>query len=159
MCISAYHFTTDLPLLLPCIIILFLHFLSTNHKCTQPCYFPLLWKPATQKLKKNWSTLIRCSRWAIATDRLPVVLWHLSAVMLPRVFDLFFCKKLFDNKYYILWHWLFCIHFLYGMCVNLIPGHTNYEHSDLASKPDVTSYRELSFWIISSKNLAIKTRN
>jgi hypothetical protein len=31
-------------LLLPCIIILFLHLLSTNHKCTQPCYF----SPATQ---------------------------------------------------------------------------------------------------------------
>jgi hypothetical protein len=31
-------------LLLLCIIILFLHLLSTNHKCTQPCYFP----PATQ---------------------------------------------------------------------------------------------------------------
>jgi hypothetical protein len=24
---------------------------------------------------------------------------------------------------------LFCIHFLYDMCVNLIPGHTYYEHS------------------------------
>jgi hypothetical protein len=30
--------------LLPCIIILFLRLLSTNRKCTQPCYFP----PATQ---------------------------------------------------------------------------------------------------------------
>jgi hypothetical protein len=26
-------------------IILFLHLLSTNQKCTQPCYFPLLYKP------------------------------------------------------------------------------------------------------------------
>jgi hypothetical protein len=34
--ISAYHFITILSLLLPCIIILFLHLLSTNHKCTQP---------------------------------------------------------------------------------------------------------------------------
>jgi hypothetical protein len=25
--------------------------LSTNHKCTQPCYFPLLYKPAAQKEK------------------------------------------------------------------------------------------------------------
>jgi hypothetical protein len=39
MCISNYHFTTVLSLLLPCIIILFLHLLSTNHKCTQPCHF------------------------------------------------------------------------------------------------------------------------
>jgi hypothetical protein len=43
-CIPAYPFITVLSLLLPCIIILFLHLLSTNHKCTQPCYFP----PATQ---------------------------------------------------------------------------------------------------------------
>jgi hypothetical protein len=42
-CIFAYPFITVLSLLLPCIIILFLHLLSTNHKCTQPCYFP----PAT----------------------------------------------------------------------------------------------------------------
>jgi hypothetical protein len=43
-CISAYPFITVLSLLLPSIIILFLHLLSTNHKCTQPCYFP----PATR---------------------------------------------------------------------------------------------------------------
>jgi hypothetical protein len=36
-------------LLLPLHIIYFLHLLSTNHKCTQPCYFPLLLKPAAQK--------------------------------------------------------------------------------------------------------------
>jgi hypothetical protein len=33
-------FIIVLSLLLPCIIILFLHLLSTNHKCTQACYFP-----------------------------------------------------------------------------------------------------------------------
>jgi hypothetical protein len=43
-CTSAYSFITVLYLLLPRIIILFLHLLSTNHKCTQPCYFP----PITQ---------------------------------------------------------------------------------------------------------------
>jgi hypothetical protein len=43
-CISAYPFITILSLLLPCIIILFLHLLSTNHKYTQPYYFT----PATQ---------------------------------------------------------------------------------------------------------------
>jgi hypothetical protein len=37
MCISAYHFTTVLSLLLSCIIILSLHLLSTNHKYTQTC--------------------------------------------------------------------------------------------------------------------------
>jgi hypothetical protein len=48
-CISDYPFIIVLSLLLPCIIILFLHLLSTNHKCTQPCYFPVLLKPTAQK--------------------------------------------------------------------------------------------------------------
>jgi hypothetical protein len=57
-CISAlqpyYSFTL---LLLPFIIILFLHSLSTNHKCTQPCYFPLLYKPTNQALSYCGTTL------------------------------------------------------------------------------------------------------
>jgi hypothetical protein len=40
-CLQPYALFT---LLLPLHIIHFLHLLSTNHKCTQPCYFP----PATQ---------------------------------------------------------------------------------------------------------------
>jgi hypothetical protein len=44
MCISAYHFITVLFLVLPCITILSLYLLSTNHKCIQPCYFSLLLK-------------------------------------------------------------------------------------------------------------------
>jgi hypothetical protein len=51
--ISAYHFITVLSLLLPCIITLFLHLLSINHKCIQPCYFLLLLKPAAQKEKMD----------------------------------------------------------------------------------------------------------
>jgi hypothetical protein len=35
-------------------------------------------------------------------NQLSVELWCLSAVMFLRVFDLVFCKTLFDNKYYIL---------------------------------------------------------
>jgi hypothetical protein len=49
-------------------------------------------------------------------DRLPMELWCLSAIMLPRVFDLVFCKILFGNKHIIIWHWLFYIHFMYGVC-------------------------------------------
>jgi hypothetical protein len=74
MCISAFHFTTALSLLLTCIIILFLHLLSTNHKCTQPCYFPLLYKPAAQKVKmvmKNSS--MRSSRLSAALVTVPMV--------------------------------------------------------------------------------------
>jgi hypothetical protein len=50
---SAYHFITVLSLLLPCIIIVFLHLPSINHKCTQPCYFSLLLKLAAQKEKMD----------------------------------------------------------------------------------------------------------
>jgi hypothetical protein len=55
--ISAYYIITVLSLFLPCIIILFLHLLSTNHMCTQPCYFPLLLKPSAQKEKVDWNSL------------------------------------------------------------------------------------------------------
>jgi hypothetical protein len=64
---------------------------------------------------------MRSSRRAITPGRLPVQLWCRSTTVSSRVFDLVFCKTLFGNKYIIIWHWLFCIHFLYGMCVNFIP--------------------------------------
>jgi hypothetical protein len=78
MCISAYHFTTVLFLLLPYIIILFLHLLSTNHKCTQHCYFPLLLKPAAQKVKMDWNSSMRSSRLHVTPVTIPVELWSLS---------------------------------------------------------------------------------
>jgi hypothetical protein len=73
-CIPAYPFITILSLLLPCIIILFLHLLSTNHKCTQPCYFPLLLKPAAQMERVDWNSLMRSSRLRVAPVVVPVVL-------------------------------------------------------------------------------------
>jgi hypothetical protein len=75
--ISAYHFITVLSLLLSCIIILFLHLLSTNHKCTQPCYFPLLLKSAAQKEKMDWNSSMRRSRLCVAPVAVPVELWSL----------------------------------------------------------------------------------
>jgi hypothetical protein len=76
-CISDYHFITVLSLLLLCIIILSLHLLSTNHKCTQPCYFPLLLKYAAQKEKVDWNSLTRSSRLRVAPVAVPVELWSL----------------------------------------------------------------------------------
>jgi hypothetical protein len=58
-------------------IIYFLHLLSTNHKCTQPCYFPLLLKPAAQKEKMGWNSSTRSSRLRVAPVAIPVVLWSL----------------------------------------------------------------------------------
>jgi hypothetical protein len=74
MCISAYPFITVLSLLLPCIIILFLHLLSINHKCTQLCYFPVLLKPAAQKERMDWNSSTRSSRLRVALVVVPVVL-------------------------------------------------------------------------------------
>jgi hypothetical protein len=65
----------------PCyylIIIYFLHLLSTNHKCTQPCYFPLLLKPAAQKEKVDCNSLMRSSRLRVALVAVPVELWSFS---------------------------------------------------------------------------------
>jgi hypothetical protein len=76
-CISAYPFITVLSLLLPCIIILFLHLLSTNHKCTQPYYFLLLLKPTAQKERMDWNSSMRRSRLRVAPVVIPVVLWSL----------------------------------------------------------------------------------
>jgi hypothetical protein len=64
-------------LLLPLHIIYFPHLLSTNHKCTQPCYFPLLLKPAAQKEKVDWNSLTRSSRLRVTPVVVPVVLWSI----------------------------------------------------------------------------------
>jgi hypothetical protein len=63
--------------LLPYIIILFLHLLSTNYKCTQPCYFLLLLKPTTQKEKMDWNSSMRSSRLRVAPVAVPVELLNL----------------------------------------------------------------------------------
>jgi hypothetical protein len=73
--ISSYQFITVLSLLLPCIIILFLYLLSTNHKCIQPCYFPLLLKPAAQKEKMYWNSSKRSSRLCVSPVAVSVELW------------------------------------------------------------------------------------
>jgi hypothetical protein len=72
--ISAYHFLTVFSLLLPCIIILLLHLLSANHKCTQPCYFPLLLKPVAQKVKLDWNSSTKSSRLCITSVAVPMKL-------------------------------------------------------------------------------------
>jgi hypothetical protein len=73
-CLQPYILFT---LLLPSHIIYFLHLLSTNHKYTQPYYFSLLLKPAAQKEKMDWNSLMRSSRLGVAPVAIPVVLWSL----------------------------------------------------------------------------------
>jgi hypothetical protein len=45
--------------------------------CTQPCYFPLLLKPAAQKEKMDWNSSTRSSRLCVAPVAIPVGLWSL----------------------------------------------------------------------------------
>jgi hypothetical protein len=69
-CLQPYTlFTLSLPLH----FIYLLHLLST-----QPCYFPLLLKLATQKEKMDWNSSTRSSRLRVAPIAIPVVLWSLS---------------------------------------------------------------------------------
>jgi hypothetical protein len=81
MCISAYHFTIVLSLLLLCIIILFLHLLSTNHKCTQPCYFLALYKTVAQTVKMDWNSSMRSSRLCVVPVAIYVVFLKSSAAL------------------------------------------------------------------------------
>jgi hypothetical protein len=81
-CLEPYYYF--ILLLLCYIIILFVHLLSTNHKYTQPCYFPLLYKPVAQKVKMFWNSSMRSSR--LALPRLiSCGLWRLSLFCFVRV--------------------------------------------------------------------------
>jgi hypothetical protein len=75
--ISAYHFSIVLSFSLPRIIILIVHLLSSNHKCTQPCYFPLLLKPVAQMEKMDWNSSTKSSRLRVAPVAIPTELWSL----------------------------------------------------------------------------------
>jgi hypothetical protein len=63
-------------------------------------------------------------------------LWILQDFIFKRNLD--FINNLNVNPSELLPHWLFCIHFLYGMCVNLIPEHTYYEYSVWIVKSGMT---------------------
>jgi hypothetical protein len=98
-CISTYPSITVLSLVLPCIIILFLDLLSTNHKCTQPCYSPLLLKPAAQKERMDWNSLMRNSRLCVALIVVPVVLWSLPLFRSAESHHSFWRHYLCNNNY------------------------------------------------------------
>jgi hypothetical protein len=63
------------------VITLHYHFIpaltESNHKCTQPCYFPLLLKPAAQKEKMDWNSSMKSSRLHVAPVSISVELWSL----------------------------------------------------------------------------------
>jgi hypothetical protein len=76
-CISTYLSITVLSLVLSCIIILFLHLLSTNYKCTQRCYFFLLLKPAAQNERMDWNSSMSSSRMRVTPVVILMMLWSL----------------------------------------------------------------------------------
>jgi hypothetical protein len=80
-----YNLITLFILFLHLHIIYFLHLLSTNYKCTQPFYFPILHKPVAQKVKmvmKNYLT--RSSKLYAAPVAVSVVLWSLPLFCFAR---------------------------------------------------------------------------
>jgi hypothetical protein len=67
MCISAYSLIPQLPCYYPLHIIYFLHLLSTNHKCTQPCYFPLAVQTCCSEAEIDFGVL----QYGVLGERLP----------------------------------------------------------------------------------------
>jgi hypothetical protein len=76
-CLSAYNLIPQLPCYYPLHIILFLHMLSTNHECTQPCYFPLASQTYYSEGEDRLDSLTRTSRLCAASVAIPVILWSL----------------------------------------------------------------------------------
>jgi 1,4-dihydroxy-2-naphthoate octaprenyltransferase len=77
-CVSTYNLITLFTVLLPFAYHFILALAKYHHRCTQTCYFLLLYKPTAQKVKmvmKNSS--MRSSRLCAASVAIPVVLWSL----------------------------------------------------------------------------------
>jgi hypothetical protein len=136
-CISAYSLIHYLPCYYPLHIIYFLHLLSTNRKCIEPCYFPLILKPAAQKKKMHWNSSIRSSRLCAALVAVPAELWSVPLFHFVRV-----VVVLRDNIYVIIilysWHLVICEPF-WSICVEqLIMRHRYDEYMVLLAKSGLT---------------------
>jgi hypothetical protein len=68
MCISAYNLMPYLPCHYLYISFILLHLLSTNHKCTQPCYSNLLLR------RRRWTRILRWGVLGYVLPQLPF-LW------------------------------------------------------------------------------------
>jgi hypothetical protein len=93
----------------PLHIICFLHLLSTNHKCTRPCYSPLLLQPALRRWR--WTGILW---WGVLGYALPwlLFLW---------CYGVFRCFLVFRDIIYVIkilysWHLAICEHF-WTVCV------------------------------------------
>jgi hypothetical protein len=135
-CICAFLLTALLPCL-PCYypqyIILFLHLLSTNHKCTQPCYFPLLYKPTAQKVKMDWNSLMRSSM--LCAAQLPFLwcyrVFHCST---SQESQLSLYKHYLCNKYTLFMTFGYLWTLYVRVCGINDPGHSCDEYFGLLAK-------------------------
>jgi hypothetical protein len=57
--------------------------------CTQPCYFPMLLKPAAQMEKTDWNSSTKSPRLRVALVVVPMELWSLSLFNFLRVIIVF----------------------------------------------------------------------
>jgi hypothetical protein len=142
--IGAFLLTALLPHL-PCYyplhIIYFMHLLSTNHKCTQPCYFPLPYKPATSISPCHTNLLLR--RWWWRIHQRGVLGLHCPGCYSCGVMEsstVLFCKivvLVFRDIIYVLiilylYHLVICEHFWSD------PGHTCNVYLILLAKSGMT---------------------
>jgi hypothetical protein len=135
-CFSAHNLVIALPLILWHAYHIFfttcwVPTISVLNLAIFPCYSNLL--------LRSWRRF-RILRWGVLAERLPPVACLWSCGVFPLLFlrewSIYsYVRHYSCNKYIILRHWLFYIHFLYGMCVNLIPGHTYYEYLVWVLKP------------------------
>jgi hypothetical protein len=107
-CLQHYVLFT---LLLTLHIIYLLHMLSTNHKCTQPCYFSLLLKLDAQKEKMGRNYLTRSSRLCVAPVAIPVVLWSLLVFRFIKSHLSLYRHYLCNNYTLYSWHLVIYEHF------------------------------------------------
>jgi hypothetical protein len=128
----SYFFAYNLVIALPLILCPAYHIFSITYWVPTisvlnlaifPCYSNLL--------LRNWRRF-GILWWGVLGERLPPIdcLWSYGVFPLLHLREcslLSFVRHYSCSKYFILRHWLFCLHFLYGICVNLIPVHTYYE--------------------------------
>jgi hypothetical protein len=135
-CLQPYYFIY--LVIIPCIIILFLHLLSTNHMFPQPCYFPC----CRNLLLRRWRLLWRILRRGVLRYALPwlLLLWSYGVFHCSVSQETHLCllRHYLCNKYILfmtfgyLWTLFVCV------CWTNDPEHTYDEYLVLHAKSGMT---------------------
>jgi hypothetical protein len=116
------------------------HFIPALAACTQPCYFSLLLKPAAQKMKMDWNSLMRSSRLALprllscGLWSLPLFSFRESHLSLWRHYS---CNYTLFETFGYLWT------LLVRVCGINDPRHTCDDYLVLIAKPGMTRENDL----------------